>query len=126
MKMKKMFLIPLIVSVLLGCEAKDPTPITPPVAAPEDSGATDKTDGEVYYLQDGDDPIYWVTNEYMQDFMAKVAYMDRNYTVSRIKDFPGGGPGEADIPPAVKLTWENNYPDKKLMLTVWNNDWSSE
>ena len=116
--MKKLALFVLL-ALLSACESKESPDIKPPTAAPEtpadsnDSGA----EGNPYYIEDGiEDPIYWVTNEYMHDFMAKVTYRDRDYTISRIKDFPGGGPGVADIPPAVNLKWENNFPDKKLLL----------
>ena len=129
--MKRLPLIILSLALCLACESKEEGHvIKPPVAAPEtpenpDSG--NNTSDNQYYIEDGiNDPIYWVTNEYMQDFMEKVTYKEKNYTVSRIMEFPGGGPGVADIPPAVNLTWENNYPDKKLMLTVWDDEWSRE
>lgn len=105
--------------------------IKPPIAAPETPDTpgdnTGETSDNLYYIEDGiEDPIYWVTNEYMQDFMEKVTYNEKNYSTSRIKDFPGGGPGVADIPPTVNITWENNFPDKKLMMTVWDDEWSRE
>lgn len=129
MNMKRLFLIPLL-ALFCNCESKEQPVITPPIAAPENQKpeTDNKQEETTYYLQDGDDPIYWVTNDYMQAFMAQVTYTDRNYVVSRIKDFPGGGPGVADIPPAVNLKWENNFPDKKLRLTVWEDvhGWSRE
>ena len=131
--MKRLPLIILTLVLCLACESKEEGHvIKPPIAAPETpetpgDNTGDNTSGNPYYIEDGiDDPIYWVTNEYMQDFMEKVTYKEKNYTVSRIMEFPGGGPGVADIPPAVNLTWENNYPDKKLMLTVWDDEWSRE
>lgn len=117
----------IFLALLFGCESKEGTTITPPVAADENEVENNTSNGESYYIEDDiDDPIYWVTNEYMHDFVAKVTYRDRDYAISRIKDFPGGGPGEADIPPAVNLKWENNFPDKKLYLTLWDNEWSRE
>ena len=129
--MKRLALIILSLVLCLACDSKEEGHvIKPPVAAPEtpEDNTGENTDGEnpYYIVDDIDDPIYWVTNEYMQDFMAKVTYSEKNYSVSRIKDFPGGGPGEADIPPTVNLKWENNYPDKKLMLTIWDDEWSRE
>ena len=130
--MKRLALIVLSLALCLACDSKeDSHVIKPPIAAPETPDTpednTGGTSDNLYYIEDGiEDPIYWVTNEYMQDFMEKVTYSEKNYTVSRIKDFPGGGPGVADIPPAVNLTWENNFPDKKLIMTVWDNEWSRE
>lgn len=124
--MKHLYLI-VFLTLLFGCESKEQPTITPPIAADEEDIINQNPDNGEYYIKDEiDDPVYWVTNEYMQAFMANVTYTDRNYAVSRIMDFPGGGPGEADIPPAVTLTWENNYPDKNLLLTVWDDEWSRE
>jgi len=121
----------LLAALLCSCEKPSDTTIVPPVAAPEEDkgnndGDKEDSDSE-YYIVDGiDDPLYWVTNEYMQAFMENVTYKDRDYARTRIKDFPGGGPGEADIPPAVPLSWENKYPEKKLILTVWDDEWQRE
>ena len=130
--MKRLSLIILSLALCLACDSKEEGHvIKPPIAAPETPDTpgdnTGDTSENLYYIEDGiDDPIYWVTNEYMQDFMEKVTYNEKNYSTSRIKDFPGGGPGVADIPPTVNITWENNFPDKKLMMTVWDDEWSRE
>ena len=126
--MKRLFLYFLLVS-LFGCESKeDVGAITPPVAVPEEEVEnTTPAEEEKYYIEDDiNDPIYWVTNEYMQAFMQEVKYRDNDYNYTLITNYPGGGPGEADIPPTVTLTWENNYPDKKLLLNVWDKEWSRE
>lgn len=63
---------------------------------------------------------FLVTNSYMQDFMEQVTY-DVNYkdeTTTRIKEFPGGGPGVADIPPAVTISWELNGYEKGMTFEV--------
>lgn len=116
-----------MLAFLFGCESEEgPGTITPPEAAPEEE-ITSPGETESYYIQDDiDDPLYWVTNEYMQAFMQEVKYRDNDYNYTLITNYPGGGPGEADIPPAVTLNWENNYPDKKLLLTVWDKEWSRE
>lgn len=126
--MKRLSLL-IILACLLGCESKEDVGIiVPPVAAPEEeNGNSTPAEEEKYYIEDDiDDPIYWVTNEYMQAFMQEVKYRDNDYNYTLITNYPGGGPGEADIPPAVTLNWENNYPDKKLLLTVWDKEWSRE
>lgn len=122
----------LIAALLCGCETSGTAPIVPPVAAPEestdtDTGSDEEGDSNPYYIVDDiDDPLYWVTNEYMQAFMEEVKYRDNDYNYTLVTKYPGGGPGEADIPPTVTLEWENNYPDKKLLLTVWDKEWSRE
>ena len=54
--------------------------------------------------QDPSIPVYQVTNPYMQKYMEEVTYTDRVYT-SVVTNYPGGGPGEADIPPSVTVEW---------------------
>ena len=75
-------------------------------------------------FNDEDAPEYQVTNSYMQDYMDNVTYIDGDNTYTLIYDFPGGGPGTADIPPSVTLTWELNGYEKGLTLTVWDDEWS--
>ena len=71
---------------------------------------------------------FLVTNHYVQDFMEKVTYnVDyTDKTTSLIKTFPGGGPGEADIPPSVQLKWDLNGYTGKTTLKVWEEEWSRE
>jgi len=71
---------------------------------------------------------YLVTNRYMQDFMDLVTY-DVDYTdrtTTLIKNFPGGGPGESDIPPSVMLEWDLKDYSGKTILKVWDEEWSRE
>ena len=71
---------------------------------------------------------YQVTNEYMQKFMDEVTY-NVNYkdkTTTYIRNYPGGGPGEADIPPTVTISWDSNGYTGKTTLKVWDKDWSRE
>lgn len=71
---------------------------------------------------------YQVTNPYMQDYMDQVTYnVDyTDKTTSLIKTFPGGGPGEADIPPSVTVSWELGGYDGKMTLSVWDDEWNRE
>lgn len=73
-------------------------------------------------------PRYQVTNQYMQDYMDQVTYnVDyRDKTTTYIRNFPGGGPGEADIPPSVILEWDLNGYSGKTTLKVWDEEWSRE
>lgn len=71
---------------------------------------------------------YQVTNHYMQDYMDQVTYnVDyRDKTTTLIRNFPGGGPGEADIPPSVTISWDLNGYDGKMTLRLWDDEWSRE
>lgn len=81
---------------------------------------------------DNDDNVnmasYPVTNEYVQKFMDEVTYnVDyKDKTTTYIRNYPGGGPGEADIPPSVTISWDPNGYTGKTTLKVWDNDWSRE
>jgi chitinase len=67
---------------------------------------------------------FQVTNSYVQDFMDKVQYKDRDYSYTYIHDFPGGGPGRADLPPPVILKWKAD--PRAAVLKVWEEGWSRE
>ena len=72
-----------------------------------------------------------VTNEYVQKYLEEVHYPETNnpdtdveYNTTRITDYPGGGPGEADIPPTHPIRWTSNSSAGALELIVWESDWS--
>ena len=77
---------------------------------------------------DSDLASYQVTNVYVQKFMDEVTYnVDyKDKTTSYIKNYPGGGPGEADIPPTVTISWDLNGYNGSTTLKVWDKDWSRE
>ena len=77
------------------------------------------------------DPAILVTNEYVQKYLEEVNYpntnnpdTDQEYNTTRILDYPGGGPGEADIPPTHTIRWTANASAGALDLIVWEGDWS--
>ena len=71
-----------------------------------------------------------VTNEYVQKYLEEVNYpntnnpdTDEEYNTTLITDYPGGGPGEADIPPTHTIRWTANSSAGALKLLVWESDW---
>ena len=71
-------------------------------------------------------PVYQVTNSYMQKYMEEVTYTDRSYS-SVVTNYPGGGPGEADIPPSVTLEWTAASSSQTLVLMEeggWNRTYT--
>lgn len=70
-----------------------------------------------------DDAIL-VTNPYVQKYMEEVSYPDRTYTYTVIKNYPGGGPGENDIPPAVTISWNAGSSTDAVRLQLWDDEWS--
>lgn len=86
------------------------TPESPESQDPEDDGLE----------------TYQVTHPYMHDFMEQVKYRDGDNTYTLITNFPGGGPGEADIPPSVTIKWNLNGYNDRTTLKVWDAEWSRE
>ena len=74
-----------------------------------------------------------VTNEYVQKYLEEVNYPETNnpdtdaeYSFTRITDYPGGGPGEADIPPTHTISWTSDASAGSLTLHVQEGDWSRD
>ena len=67
-----------------------------------------------------------VTNSYVEKYLEEVTYPDRDYTYSLITNYEGGGPGEADIPPVITLSWTPDASKGPLTLQLWDNEWSRE
>ena len=74
-----------------------------------------------------------VTNEYVQKYLEEVNYPETNnpdtdaeYSFTRITDYPGGGPGEADIPPTHTISWTSDASAGSLNLHVQEGDWSRD
>ena len=67
-----------------------------------------------------------VTNAYVEKFLEEVTYTDTDYKTTQILDYPGGGPGTADIPPVHTITWTADASAGALNLKVWESDWSRD
>ena len=74
-----------------------------------------------------------VTNPYVQKYLEEVNYPETNnpdtdveYSFTRITDYPGGGPGEADIPPTHTISWTSDASAGSLKLHVREGDWSRD
>jgi protein-tyrosine phosphatase len=64
-----------------------------------------------------------VTSPCIDRFMEEVEYTDDDYTVSRILEYPGGGPGDADIPPTVRLQWDKAGAEKVRVQEYPDSAW---
>ena len=67
-----------------------------------------------------------VTNPYVQKYLEEVTYKGIKDETTKILGYPGGGPGEADIPPTHTITWTSDATAGALTLKVWESDWSRE
>jgi chitinase len=87
--------------------------------------------------QPTDDPdAVLVTNAYVQKYLEEVNYpvtystdkdnTDKEYSYSLVMNYPGGGPGEADIPPAHQIQWTSDASSGAQTLKVWESKWSRE
>ena len=67
-----------------------------------------------------------VTNPYVEKYLEEVTYTDNSYKTTQILDYPGGGPGTADVPPVHTITWTSDASAGALNLKVWESDWSRD
>ena len=67
-----------------------------------------------------------VTNSYVEKYLEEVTYTDNSYQTTKILDYPGGGPGTADVPPVHTITWTSDASAGALNLKVWESDWSRD
>ena len=77
-----------------------------------------------------DQNAFLATNQYVQKYLEEVNYPETNnadtdaeYSYTSITNYPGGGPGEADIPPSYTIKWTASASAGALELTVWECDW---
>ena len=74
-----------------------------------------------------DDPqAILVTNPYVQKYLEEVTYKGIENEETKILGYPGGGPGEADIPPTHTITWTSDATAGSLKLHVWEGSWSRD
>ena len=147
--MKNLFML-LLLSLLLGCgesyknwvipppQTKPSAPGTPagkedPAEPTEPVEPTEPTDPaepaeptDPIEPEDPDVPTYLVTNEYVQKFLEEVSYQDWEFTTTLVRNYPGGGPGEADIPPSVEIKWDASGAQGGQTLTLWDSDWTRQ
>ena len=67
-----------------------------------------------------------VTNEYVQKYLEEVTYKGIENEQTKILGYPGGGPGEADIPPTHTITWTADASAGTLNLHVQEGNWSRD
>ena len=65
-----------------------------------------------------------VTNEYVQKYLEEVTYKGIENEQTKILGYPGGGPGEADIPPTHTISWTADATAGTLNLHVQEGSWS--
>ena len=68
-------------------------------------------------------PGFLATNPYVQKYLEAVDYGSSDYTYSSIGGFPGGGPGENDIPPSYTISWTASSSGTQK-LTLSEGSWS--
>ena len=67
-----------------------------------------------------------VTNPYVQKYLEEVTYTGIENEQTKILGYPGGGPGEADVPPTYTISWTADASAGALKLHVQEGDWSRD
>ena len=132
--MKRITVSLILLPLLLGCSSSNngfvvPEP-THKEAAPEDS-KDDTQDPQNPGTQEEENQVpanaILVTNSYMEKYLEEVHYPEDDWSYTKILDYPGGGPGEADIPPTVTLIWpEGASGTLALHLVEGDNEWTRD
>ena len=124
------FLILFSLLVACGKPAGIALPAPPPSTPEDNSTPSDPSDPST--PGDPDDPeipadAILVTNSYMEKYLEEVHYTEGDFSVSYILDYPGGGPGEADIPPSIELKWPDTVTGAvKLHLIEGDGQWTRD
>ena len=74
--------------------------------------------------QPTDIPSYQVTNAYVQKYLEEVHYTDWDFSGTKIFNYEGGGPGVADVPPSITISWKAGSGNQ--VFAVWDQDWRRE
>ena len=78
------------------------------------------------------EPVYLVTNQYVQNYLETISYADFDFTVSPLRGstIPGGVlydtsiTPNADIPPSVKIQWDYDSSSSLVLDLQDNAGWS--
>ena len=131
--MKSRFLpLLILLSSVLACSKSSGIPVPPPPSNKQAAEEPKETPGEEDPQNNSEEPeipadAILVTNEYMEKYLEEVHYKEGDFSYSKILDYPGGGPGEADIPPSVTLSWPEGTSGKvSLHLVEGDDEWSRD
>lgn len=120
------FLIALLLSCTKNSEINVPAPPPPDPneqTQQQEETPPDNTEPENEIPEDA----ILVTNPYMEKYLEEVHYPEGDFSYSLILNYPGGGPGEADIPPSVELTWpEGAAGPVSLHLCEGDGKWTRD
>ena len=89
-----------------------------------DSGVQFSTEatGEILpEIHDGD--VVLATNPLVEKFLTEVTYPERDYTYSKLLNYPPCAPGQADLPPVYAIKWTANASAGALTATLKDGDW---
>ena len=131
--MKSRIYTGLLLLLLLACQAPIQIVVPEPIhkEAIIDSTQVNNPDPEVPDNPDiTDEPqvpedAILVTNPYMEKYLEEVHYKEGDFSYSSILSYPGGGPGEADIPPTITLSWPEGASGA-LNLHLDEGEWSRD
>ena len=98
-------------------------------------GSMDKVDQNVAFsretaasllpeIHDGD--VVLATNPQVEKFLTEVSYPERDYSYSKLLDYPPVAPGQADLPPVYVIKWAANPDAGELTARLVDGDWSKE
>ena len=83
--------------------------------------STEATGDILPEIHDGD--VVLATNPLVEKFLTEVTYQERDYTSSRLLEYPPVAPGQADLPPVYAVKWTADASAGALTATLKDGDW---
>ncbi|MBO4743172.1 MAG: tyrosine-protein phosphatase [Bacteroidales bacterium] len=72
-------------------------------------------------IHNGD--VVLATNPLVEKFLTEVTYPERDYTYSKLLNYPPCAPGQADLPPVYAIKWTADASAGALTATLKDGDW---
>lgn len=125
----KRVLIALCVALLAACTPTSTGIVVQPPSTKPTTPTPGGNNGGQSTVQEPEVPAnaILVTNAFMEKYLEEVHYPENDWSYTKILDYPGGGPGEADIPPTVTLSWPKGAAGAlSLHLVEGEDEWTRD
>ena len=75
-------------------------------------------------IHDGDDVL--ANNPLVEKFLTEVTYPERDYSYTKLFNYPPVAPGQSDVPPVYAIRWTADASAGELTATLTDGGWSKE
>ena len=82
------------------------------------------TAGILPEIHDGDDVL--ANNPLVEKFLSEVTYPERDWSTTKLFNYPPVAPGQSDVPPVYAIKWTADAGAGELTATLRDGDWSKQ